>query len=332
MSEVPAVLAIDGGNSKTDVALLDRAGSVLAGVRGVGASAFGGTRIPAAELERLVGQAAWQAGQQAEPPFAEHASVFLAGLDLPEEETEFHAELEARDWSPSLHIGNDILALLRSGTKAGGSAVVCGAGINAVGLAPDGRVHRFAALGQISGDWGGGRQLGSEALWHAARAEDGRGPDTALRAAVCARFGLPDIAAVTAAFHRGQLDSGATHQLSPVLLKTAEAGDRVANTVLDRLVEEIVLMATVPLRALGLLDEAVDIVLGGSVMTALPEYARHALAEGCRTHAPKAGITIPDIPPIAGAALLGFDQLMLSERHESAIYAGFRDWHPTSSG
>jgi hypothetical protein len=52
---------------------------------------------------------------------------------------------------------------------------VCGAGINCVGTRADGRVWRFQSLGRISGDWGGGNQLGYDMLWLAVRAEDGRG-------------------------------------------------------------------------------------------------------------------------------------------------------------
>ncbi|HYZ53438.1 MAG TPA: VOC family protein [Streptosporangiaceae bacterium] len=40
---------------------------------------------------------------------------------------------------------------------------------------------RSTRSGGISGDWGGGYGLGRAALWGAMRAEDGRGPDTALR-------------------------------------------------------------------------------------------------------------------------------------------------------
>ena len=63
---------------------------------------------------------------------------------------------------------------------------------------------RFAALGPISGDWGGGSGLGEEALWHAARAEDGRGPATALHAAVLAGMGVATIAELTEDIHFGR--------------------------------------------------------------------------------------------------------------------------------
>ncbi len=43
--------------------------------------------------------------------------------------------------------------------------MVCGAGINCVGVREDGTTVRFAALGHISGDWGGGGHLWQEAMW-----------------------------------------------------------------------------------------------------------------------------------------------------------------------
>ena len=73
-------------------------------------------------------------------------------------------------------VRNDTFAILRAGVEEPrGVAVVCGAGINCVGMRPDGRVARFPALGRVSGDWGGGGGLFEEAMWRGARAEDGRG-------------------------------------------------------------------------------------------------------------------------------------------------------------
>ena len=108
----------------------------------------------------------------------------LAGVDFPSEERELREAVEARGWAERTLVGNDTFAVLRAGTERGwGVAVVCGAGINCVGVAPDGRHVRFPALGQITGDWGGGYDVGMAALVAAARSEDGRGPADEARAA-----------------------------------------------------------------------------------------------------------------------------------------------------
>ena len=60
---------------------------------------------------------------------------------------------------------NDTFAVLRAGLDQPGRAALGrrghrGAGINCVGVTPDGRTTRFLSLGPISGDWGGGGDLG----------------------------------------------------------------------------------------------------------------------------------------------------------------------------
>src|SRR3954469_16684892 len=87
--------------------------------------------------------------------------LLLAGLDLPVEERRLHEAVAGLGWAERLTVGNDTFAVLRAGTERGwGVAGVCGAGINCVGVGPDGRHVRYPALGAISGDWGGGYDVG----------------------------------------------------------------------------------------------------------------------------------------------------------------------------
>ena len=113
-------------------------------------------------------------------------------------------------------------------------AVTCGAGINCVGVAPDGRTTGFLALGGITGDWGGAYGLGRAALWWAIRAEDGRGPQTALREVVAGHFGLPAVRDVAVAIHLGKIAEDDLQGLAPLLLATAGQGDQVARDLVSR--------------------------------------------------------------------------------------------------
>ena len=172
----PAVLAIDGGNSKTDVALVASDGTLLASARGPGINAHDvGVEATVLILDAVVKQAAAQLNGHHYPDgtgwVAMHTVACLANADLPEEEAEHAAAVQAQGWSPTATVVNDTFAILRSGLTDGpkghevsaphwGVAVVCGAGIDAVGVAPDGHVTRYLALGTISGDRGGGYGLG----------------------------------------------------------------------------------------------------------------------------------------------------------------------------
>ena len=260
------MLAIDGGNSKTDVALVAGDGTLLASARGPGINAHEvGVDQTVLILDAVVKQAAAQLeaqlDQRPDGPLARHTVACLANADLPEEEVEHATAVQAQGWSESATVVNDTFAILRSGLPDAvegrgsgphwGVAVVCGAGINAVGVAPDGRVTRYLALGTISGDWGGGYGLGLEVLWHAIRAEDGRGPDTALAGYLTGHFGVERVEEVTIGIHKGKIPDDDLTGLAPMLLRASDEGDAVARTVVNRLADEISVMAITAMRRLG---------------------------------------------------------------------------------
>ena len=175
------VLAVDGGNSKTDLALVHDDGAVLAHVRGPLSSPHHlGLDESVRLLERLLDEARGVAGANGARAMTV-AEVFLAGVDFPAEEDGLRTALEERRFAGHVVVGNDTLALLRAGTERGwGVAVVCGAGINCVGVAPDGSEVRFPALGAITGDWGGGYDVGLAGL-SAAERTTGRSDGTVPR-------------------------------------------------------------------------------------------------------------------------------------------------------
>ncbi|WP_447037486.1 N-acetylglucosamine kinase [Streptomyces sp. DSM 118878] len=305
-----SVLAIDAGNSKTDVAVVAADGTVVGAARGGG---FQPPRVGVEPAVDVLADAVTRAFAEAGVDSVGHVSACLANADLPVEERELADALRRRAWAPSVDVRNDTFAVLRAGlledAEPRGVAVVCGAGINCVGMLPDGRTARFPAIGRISGDWGGGGSLAEEALWHAARAEDGRGGPTALRGALPAHFGLPSMYALIEALHLGRIAAARRHELTPVLFATAAAGDAVARSLVDRMADEVVAMSTVALDRLGLLTERVPVLLGGSVLAArhpqLDDRVRALLAE----RAPKAEPRVVAARPVLGAALLGLDQV-----------------------
>ncbi|WP_040740571.1 BadF/BadG/BcrA/BcrD ATPase family protein, partial [Nocardia tenerifensis] len=139
--QVPGVLAIDAGNSKTDVALVARDGSILGTARGGGYQPHRtGARQAIEGLTPLVESVARQAGLTRGGILTTRVSACMANVDLPIEEQRIHAAIVARPWGLSVGVVNDTFGLLRAGTDGPrGVAVVCGAGINCVGLLPDGR-------------------------------------------------------------------------------------------------------------------------------------------------------------------------------------------------
>ena len=138
----PIGIAVDGGNSKTHLALVRRDGEVLALVRGPRSSPQRiGLDGCLDVLGEMLGEAVRDAGlATSDGALAEVGRVLLAGADLPVEEQALQEALSARRWARRMTVANDTFGVLRAGSEAGwGVAVVCGAGVNCVGVAPDGR-------------------------------------------------------------------------------------------------------------------------------------------------------------------------------------------------
>jgi len=342
-SDLPAVLAVDGGNSKTDVALVASDGSLLAAVRGPGVRSADDLGPWLEAMGRLIARAQNEAGLEGQMA-AQHICACVANADLPEEEERLAAALRALGWSATVAVANDTFAVLRAGldpatvARAGeglpaateraahwGVAVTCGAGINCVAVDPAGRTAGYLALGTISGDWGGGGGLGTAALWWAVRDEDGRGPQTALREAVAAHFGVPTVQDVTIGIHLGKFSEESLLELAPVVFAVAAAGDEVARGLVRRQAEEISVMALAAMRRLEMTALPAPVVLGGGVLTARHPLLITEIIDRITAAAPHAAVIIVAVPPIAGAALLALDYVGAgpdAERRLRAAYDG----------
>lgn len=305
------LVAIDGGGSKTDAVAIGLDGAIFAHVRGPASSPQTLGVAPAvAVVDTLVNEVLTAAGR----PLL-RAGIYLSGLDLPAEIATFTAATAHLPWAAAANgyapiIDNDMFALLRAGTeKPDAVAVVCGTGSNCVGVRADGEHARFAALGTISGDWGGGSQLGEQALWHAARAMDGRGDPTEFTTTVPEKLGLPNVQAVIEAFHFGRLPWSTFATLAPLVLEASDHADAAANTILDRQADEVVAIAVAAITRLGLHDTPLPVVLGGGVLATGNERLISGITERLAARAPLASIELVRSRPILGAALLTLESV-----------------------
>lgn len=314
---VPAVLAVDAGGSKTDAVFVSRSGTILGCAR-AGSIEFSDThlvyRIGEDHLDAVwvaIERAARAAGVDPScPPFAELGAFCLAGADLPADDRRLGRWLRSNGWAREDVLRNDTFAVLRAGTdRLWGVAIVCGQGTNCTAIAPNGRTYRLPAVGPISGDWGGGLEVGGAALWHAIRAEDGRGDKTTLATTVPAHFGLRRPRQVMEAMYFHSIGEERVNELAPLVFAAAADGDRVATSVVERQADEIVTMATTAIRRLRMTKLDVDVVLGGGIFRNrfAPFYER--IERGVAAIAPAARVHVLTAPPVLGAALIGLDAI-----------------------
>jgi N-acetylglucosamine kinase-like BadF-type ATPase len=293
------ILGVDGGNSKTDLAVATLDGEVVARVRGPGNNSHSvGVEATVDFLARLV-------GPTLDGNVATHGVFYLCGVDIPSDRANLSAALEREAWVEQATVDNDIFALLRAGTdEPDAVAVVCGAGINCAGRSGDGRVARYPSLGWETGDWGGSVMLGREVLFHAARAEDGRGEPTALRDVVAGHFEL-SVPEVGEAVRYGRIPATRLGELAPAVVAAAEAEDPVARRLVVRLAEEVVLMAVRALADLGLAEAT--ILLGGGMLRGGAGLLYDEVVARLAERAPAARPIPVTAPPVLGAALDALD-------------------------
>jgi N-acetylglucosamine kinase-like BadF-type ATPase len=296
------VFAVDGGGSKTDAALVREDGTVLGFARGpLSQPDYIGVEASVNVLDAL-------AAEVGAP--ADLAVLLIAGLDFPDEEEAYQAEAERRRWAADTVVGNDTYAVLRAGTERGwGIAVTCGSGMNCVGVGPDGREVRFPSLGAVSGDvMDGAGAVGLAAASAAARSADGRGPKTELERLVPAHFGLATPVELARAVQAGGVPWRRLGELSPLVFDAA-ATDAVAADIVDRQAAEVVAFVRAALKRLDLVDDEVEVVLGGSVLQSAHPRLLAGIESGLQDVGPRLSVEVARSRPIVGAVLVGLDRL-----------------------
>lgn len=179
-----------------------------------------------------------------------------------------------------------------------GAVVAAGTGVVTLAVGPD-RVARVDGWGHIMGDAGSGYWIGREALDAVMRAFDGRGPHTALRDVVAARWpdlpgayidlqSDPDRVAVVAAF-------------AAEVARLAADGDPVARGISARAGAELALSVATALRLVNVGAGAEVCAIGGVLRS---DAVRDAFAERLAAGDAEVRLVDPRGSGIDGAAAL----------------------------
>lgn len=284
-------VAVDIGNSKADLVMLSREGEVLRWVRT-------GRLVPN-ELSAEV-TARSLANMLSGAPEVAGSWMGVAGVDFPDQALSLHQALTEEGMFGDVSVSNDIDALLYLDDAESDCrvAVVLGAGMNAVGVAP-GHEVRFAALGTMSGDVAGGGAIGEAAVVAACRSADGRGSRSSLESVVPVQLGYANTDIMSRALVELPSSERGLHDLVPLVFEEARAGDAVALAIVHAQAEEVASVLRAVARRTGRDAAEFEVIGGGSVMRfgrdlLEPEISR-ALGESVR-------LAIPDVPPVLGAA------------------------------
>ena len=301
------ILAVDGGGTKTALAVVSPRGDVLARAAGGGINPFDQPRW-AEILRDLIGQlsAPYGAAGLALPGYGEAAAVtaeqdaFAAGLGVPTQ------------------VLNDVDAA-QQGAFAGGAGlmILAGTGSMAWGRGAGGETLRVGGWGDLLGDEGSAYWTGLQALNALTRALDGRSPRTPLHErllSVLAGMDPPPEDAVLAWLVSLQHPRSQIAALSQRLDEWAEAGDPEAAELLRRAGQELALLGHTARRRLPSL---------GAAWSVAGSFTRSAtVMNTLRAELGAEYFQAPALPPLGGSALAGARAVGLSPSPDWAARLG----------
>jgi N-acetylglucosamine kinase-like BadF-type ATPase len=179
-----------------------------------------------------------------------------------------------------------------------GVLVLAGTGSLAYGVNAAGQTALVGGWGYLLDDAGSGYWIGRRGLEAVARAADGRGPDTALTAALLGALHLAQPLDLIAWLYRAETArTPDIAQLAPLVFAQAEQGDLVAQAIVTQAAGELVMAAQTVQRRLAM-DTAEFAFAGGLLTHPNPLSAAVCAALGL------SAIPAARYTPVTGAALL----------------------------
>jgi N-acetylglucosamine kinase-like BadF-type ATPase len=293
------VIGIDAGGTKTVGLLADERGDTLAEARGGGANLQVHGEL---EVEKVLYGILEALGN---PPIAA-LCLGIAGVDRAGDEAVIRAILGRLGQRERTRVVNDAaIALVAGAPERTGIVVVAGTGSIAYGLDAAGRMARAGGYGHLLADEGSGYWLGREALRAAVRGHDGRGPRTPLGDRVLAALGVASLEELVPLVYERGLSRPQLSSLARLVQEAADAGDPLADALLDRAAGELALAARSVAGRLQLAGRY-PVVLAGGLFHGCPDLVRRL---GARLGLPGAEPRRLEGEPARGALALALDLL-----------------------
>ena len=256
-------MGVDGGGTRTRVALVDGAGRERA--RAEGPPTLMDPADPKATIGVIVDlcrEVAAKGGADL-PVAGLWAGIAGAGTEPTRGVVE--TALGEAGLSSRTSVGADAEATFHDAFPSGpGILLISGTGSIALARGADGSRVRVGGWGGHLGDEGSGYRIGMAALRAIARGEDGRGVSTGLRDPVLQALGVDgpaDLIKWTATARKADVAA-----LVPLICEVAEAGDQAATTLIERAVDELVEHVRTLVRRLEPWPATPEVALAGGLI------------------------------------------------------------------
>ncbi len=192
------------------------------------------------------------------------------------------------------------IALVGGTAQQQGVIAISGTGSIVYGIDQFGQEARAGGWGYLLGDEGSGYEIGILGLQAVARSTDKREPPTELTGMILNKLALNKPTDIIQWIHSASRDEIA--ELSKVVFKAVEIGDKKAETIIDSAAEELILAIDTVVRMLNFSD-TFEILLSGGNLIHQPILA-DKLSKWIEKNIIGATATLPKHEPVYGAVLL----------------------------
>jgi len=308
------VAGIDGGGTKTAVAVMDRDGRI---VREFTADGINYNGRKAEEVERALGEIFAGLGSTCGSLAALRQLVIgAAGISHPAVPERLAAAARGNGYEGGLHIFGDHEAALYGALNGReGMLLIAGTGSICCGRSASGEFARTGGFGHLIDDEGSGYSIGRSLLAAAVRASDGRGPATVITRLLAEWHGLASPADIVGFVYAADTGKKEIAALAPLLTEACDLQDAVAHGIAIHSAAALVDLVAALARRLSLAESR--LALAGSVLLKSP-YVRAAFGRQLETALPPLRTVSPQLGAAAGAAHLAL-QLAAFPSQESVL-------------
>ncbi len=293
-------LGVDGGASKTAALVIDESGKSLGtGLAGPSNHLRVGIETAARNIERAVNKAVVAADVATREIVWAYCGI--AGADHPAHRQEIVDSLEIFFPRGNFTVDNDARIALTGAIGFGaGIVVIAGTGSVAFGRNDAGEEMRAGGWGPIIGDEGSGYFIARTGLSAILRAYDGRGKATLMTDLLRSEHHL-EPRDLPRAIYAQTTHADDVARFATLVFDAAEAGDAVAQSILELSAQQLAMCVTAVARRLRIVDDAFPVAYVGGVFKA-GETLLAPLRAAINATSERATLQPPRHTPVEGAA------------------------------
>lgn len=294
------VIGIDGGGTKTAVAIASNQGELIEQFH-VGAINYNGgdAETIAASFQEMFDRIKACCGSLGD---IQQIVIGAAGISNPEVSMRLEQNVRKQGYEGAIWItGDQETALYGAQNAMQGIILIAGTGSICFGVNGSGEKHRSGGFGHLIDDEGSGYSIGRQLLSALVQAEDGRLKHSIIPAMVYEQLGLKTVQEIIGFVYSKETTKKDIAALAPIMTAACEQGDEQALLIAKRSADSLHELLAPVIDKLGLHHS--PIAMAGSVLQKSP-FVQKALESKLQETYPNTRLMLPIKDAAYGAVLM----------------------------